>query len=452
MAKLAKKKQTAKGLRFEVVNPNAAGIDISPKEMQVCVPADRDGDCNRTFDVYTEDLHFIAEWLKACRIDTVAMESTGIYWLPIFRVLKEAGLDVILVNASDVKNFSGRKTDATDAEWLMMLHSYGLLKPCFQPENIARTMRNLVRHRDNLIRSASREVLHLQKAMEQMNLKLDNVFTDILGKSGQAIIKAILDGERDPKVLSSMADARCKKSREEIEKSLEATWDEEHLFTMQQSQQLYEFYQQLIHDCDQKIQEIADRYTATIDTGRAEILRSEKRDTKKNRIDFDIEQTAHDLWGVNVMRMPGMSRASLLRLVGELGSDFTEKFPDVQHFVSWANLVPNNKISGGVLLSSRVPKKKNPVGMIFRQCANTIRASKCPLGDYFRHMRAKGGHLQAMVATGKKLATIFYIMVARKQEYDESIYTNHHRTQVEHNLNYLRRKLERMEQELANCG
>ena len=452
MAKLAKKKQTAKGLRFEVVNPNSAGIDISPKEMQVCVPADRDGDCNRTFDVYTEDLHFIAEWLKACRIDTVAMESTGIYWLPIFRVLKEAGLDVILVNASDVKNFSGRKTDATDAEWLMMLHSYGLLKPCFQPENIARTMRNLVRHRDNLIRSASREVLHLQKAMEQMNLKLDNVFTDILGKSGQAIIKAILDGERDPKVLSAMADARCKKSREEIEKSLEATWDEEHLFEMKQSQELYDTYQRLKAECDKKIEEIANQYTATIDTPRAEILRSEKRDTKKNRIDFDIEKTAHDLWGVNVMRMPGMSRASLLRLVGELGSDFTEKFPDVHHFVSWANLVPNNKISGGALLSSRVPKKKNPVGMIFRQCANTIRATKTPLGDYFRHMKAKGGHLQAMVATGKKLATIFYTMIAQKQEYDESIYTNHHRTQMETKVSYLRKKLERMELELANCG
>lgn len=435
-----------------MVNPNSAGIDISPKEMQVCVPADRDGDCNRTFDVYTEDLHFIAEWLKACRIDTVAMESTGIYWLPIFRVLKEAGLDVILVNASDVKNFSGRKTDATDAEWLMMLHSYGLLKPCFQPENIARTMRNLVRHRDNLIRSASREVLHLQKAMEQMNLKLDNVFTDILGKSGQAIIKAILDGERDPKVLSAMADARCKKSREEIEKSLEATWDEEHLFEMKQSQELYDTYQRLMAECDKKIEEIANQYTATIDTPRAEILRSEKRDTKKNRIDFDIEKTAHDLWGVNVMRMPGMSRASLLRLVGELGSDFTEKFPDVHHFVSWANLVPNNKISGGALLSSRVPKKKNPVGMIFRQCANTIRATKTPLGDYFRHMKAKGGHLQAMVATGKKLATIFYTMIAQKQEYDESIYTNHHRTQMETKVSYLRKKLERMELELANCG
>ena len=401
MAKLAKKKQTSKGLRFEVVNPNAAGIDISPKEMQVCVPADRDGDCNRTFDVYTEDLHYIVEWLKACRIDTVAMESTGIYWLPIFRVLKDAGFDVILVNASDVKNYSGRKTDASDAEWLMMLHSYGLLKSCFQPENIARTMRNLIRHRDNLIRSASREVLHLQKAMEQMNLKLDNVFSDILGKSGQAIIKAIISGERDPKKLSALTDPRCKTSKEEIEKSLQATWDEEHLFEMKQSDSLYQTYQQLIAECDDKISEIATKYAAMVDAPKAELLRSEKYNIKKNQIGFDIEKAAFKLWGVNVMRIPGMSRASLLRLLGELGHDFTTKFADVSHFLSWANLVPNNRISGGALLSSKVPKKKNPVGIVFRQAANTLKAAKCPLGDYFRHIRAKGGHLQAMVAQAR---------------------------------------------------
>ena len=452
MAKLAKKKQTAKGLRFEVVNPNAAGIDISPKEMQVCVPADRDGDCNRTFDVYTEDLHFIAEWLKACRIDTVAMESTGIYWLPIFRVLKDAGFDVILVNASDVKNYSGRKTDASDAEWLMMLHSYGLLKPCFQPENIARTMRNLVRHRDNLIRSASREVLHLQKAMEQINLKLDNVFSDILGKSGQAIIKAILAGERDPKILSTLADPRCKKGKEEIEKSLQATWDEEHLFEMKQSDSLYQTYQQLIAECDSKINEIATQYAAAVDAPKAELLRSKKYNVKKNQIGFDVEKAAFELWGVNVMRMPGMSRSSLLRLLGELGADFTTKFPSVKHFVSWANLVPNNKISGGALLSSKVPKKKNPVGITFRQAANTLKAAKCPLGDYFRHMRAKGGHLQAMVATGKKLASIFYIMVQRKIEYNEDVYTNHRKLQLQNKVTYLQKRLERMELELANCG
>lgn len=452
MAKLATKRKTGKGLRLEVVNSNAAGIDISPKEMQVCVPVDRDENSNRKFGVYTEDLNNIVEWLKSCHIDTVAMESTGVYWLPIFRVLKDSGFDVILVNASDVKNYSGRKTDASDAEWLMMLHSYGLLKPCFQPENIARTMRSLIRHRDNLIHSATREVLHLQKAMEQMNLKLDNVFSDILGKSGQAIIKAILDGERDPKKLSALADSRCKTSKEEIEKSLQATWDEEHLFEMKQSDSLYQTYQQLIMECDTKINEIATRYAAMVDAPKVQLLRSEKRNAKKNFIGFDVEKAAYELWGVNVMRIPGMSRGSLMRLLGELGADFTNKFPTVKHFVSWANLVPNNKISGGALLSSKVPKKKNPVGIVFRQAANTLKAAKCPLGDYFRHMRAKGGYLQAMVATGKKLATIFYTMIQCKIEYDEDVYRKHRKTELQNKVLYLQKRLQRMELELVNCG
>ena len=452
MAKLATKRKTGKGLRLEVVNSNAAGIDISPKEMQVCVPVDRDENSNRKFGVYTEDLNNIVEWLKSCHIDTVAMESTGVYWLPIFRVLKDSGFDVILVNASDVKNYSGRKTDASDAEWLMMLHSYGLLKPCFQPENIARTMRSLIRHRDNLIHSATREVLHLQKAMEQMNLKLDNVFSDILGKSGQAIIKAILDGERDPKKLSALADSRCKTSKEEIEKSLQATWDEEHLFEMKQSDSLYQTYQQLIMECDTKINEIATRYAAMVDAPKVQLLRSEKRNAKKNLIGFDVEKAAYELWGVNVMRIPGMSRGSLMRLLGELGADFTDKFPTVKHFVSWANLVPNNKISGGALLSSKVPKKKNPVGIVFRQAANTLKAAKCPLGDYFRHMRAKGGYLQAMVATGKKLATIFYTMIQCKIEYDKDVYRKHRKTELQNKVLYLQKRLQRMELELVNCG
>jgi transposase len=380
------------------------------------------------------------------------MESTGVYWLPIFRVLKDSGFDVILVNASDVKNYSGRKTDASDAEWLMMLHSYGLLKPCFQPENIARTMRSLIRHRDNLIHSATREVLHLQKAMEQMNLKLDNVFSDILGKSGQAIIKAILDGERDPKKLSALADSRCRTSKDEIEKSLQATWDEEHLFEMKQSNSLYQTYQQLIMECDTKINEIATRYAAMVDAPKVQLLRSEKRNAKKNLIGFDVEKAAYELWGVNVMRIPGMSRGSLMRLLGELGADFTDKFPTVKHFVSWANLVPNNKISGGALLSSKVPKKKNPVGIVFRQAANTLKAAKCPLGDYFRHMRAKGGYLQAMVATGKKLATIFYTMIQCKVEYDEDVYRKHRKTELKNKVLYLQKRLQRMELELVNCG
>lgn len=455
MAKLAKKIKTAKGLKLKIVNPDAAGIDISPKELQVCVPDDRDEHNNRVFGVYTKDLHEISKWLKQCRITTVVMESTGVYWLPIFEVLKEDGFDVLLVNAKDAKNYSGKKTDEADAEWLMLLHQYGLLRPCYQPENLTRKIRNLVRHRDAMLKSCSREVLHVQKAMEQMNLKLDNVFSDILGKSGQAIIRAILKGERNPETLAELADRRCKKSREEIMLSLQATWDNDQLFIMQQSQDLYDYYQAQIAVCDAEIEKHVKVCTSAVkqsNPATKEIVRSEKIQSKKNKITMDIEGYAFDLWGVNIMNIPGMSASTTLRLVAELGENFVEKFADAKHFVSWANLVPNNKISGGKLLSSKVQKKKNPVGMIFRQCANSLYKSNEPMGDYFRHIKSRSGHVQAMVATGKKLATIFFTIVSTKTEYDSAVYSSHRKALLDRKIIKLRNCLERMEKEQAACS
>mgnify|MGYP001175054295 CR=1 FL=1 len=452
MAKVQKKRNITKDREFKVVNLNAAGIDISPKEMQVCVPSDRAKKSNQTFGAYTKDLHEISSWLKKCDIETVVMESTGIYWLPLFNVLKEDGFEVLLVNPKDVKNYAGRKTDEADAHWLMVLHTYGLVKPCFQPDNITRKIRNLTRHRDNLIKSCSREVLHLQKEMEQMNLKLDNAFSDILGKSGQAIIKSILAGERDPQVLARLADWRCKKSKEEIEQSLQATWDEDHLFIMKQSDELYHYYKDLIRRTEKEIEELVSRYTAIVDTQGAELIRSNKQKQLHNDVGFDIEQYAYKLWGVNVMCIPGMSKNALLRLVSELGADFVEKFRDTGHFSSWANLVPDNRISGGQLLSSKVPRRKNPVGQVFRQCANALWRSKTPLGDYFRHVKARSGHLQAMVATGKKLATIFFTIVQEKVEYDASVYSKHRKKQIDRNIERLQAKILRLENERASCG
>jgi len=436
-----------------VVNFNAAGVDVSPKELQVCVPSDRDEKCNRTFGVYTKDLHEISSWLKKCGIDTVVMESTGVYWLPLFRVLKADGFEVMLVNPKDAKNYAGKKTDEADAHWLMVLHTYGLLKPCFQPENITRQIRTLSRHRDNLIRSSSREVLHLQKEMEQMNLKIDNAFSDILGKSGQAIIKAILDGERDAEKLAALADHRCKKSKEEIMHSLEATWDEDHLFVMKQSQELYEYYKKKIDETEAEIERLVLQYTAQVDTGKVQKMeRSKKQKQLHNEVSFDIEQHAFELWGVNVMRMPAMSKNSLLRLVAELGADFTEKFPDARHFQSWANLVPDNKISGGQLLSSRVPKRKNPVGQVFRQCANALCRSKEPLGDRFRQIKSRSGHKQAMVAVGKTLAGILYTMVKEKKEYDATIYSKHRKQVLDRSIERLQAKILRLQNESALCA
>lgn len=420
MAKKAKKIHTKKGIELKIVNPDAAGIDIADSEMQVCVPEDRDGDNNRRFGSFTRDLNEICSWLKACNIKTVAMEATGIYWIPLYFKLKDSGIDVILVNAREVKNIAEKKTDEADAEWLMLLHTYGLLKASYQPENEARKIRNLTRHRNNILKALSREVLHMQKAMEQMNIKLSNVLSDIVGKSGLAIIVAIINGERNPTRLAQLADSRCKRSREDIALSLEGTWGEDHLFELKQAYDLYKYLQGQMIECDRMIEQLLKSYTALIDTDMVNFKESKKPICKKNAVAFNLEHYGYAIWGVNAMRIPGMSSGSLLQLIGELGHDFVEKFDTSAKFCKWCNLVPNNKISGGKLISSRVSKRKNPVGQVFRLCANTLKDAKNSLGIYFRRIRSRSGHMQAIIATAHKMARIFYTMVKNKSEYDET--------------------------------
>lgn len=420
MAKKAKKIHTKKGIELKIVNPDAAGIDIADSEMQVCVPEDRDGDNNRRFGSFTRDLNEICSWLKACNIKTVAMEATGIYWIPLYFKLKDSDIDVILVNAREVKNIAEKKTDEADAEWLMLLHTYGLLKASYQPENEARKIRNLTRHRNNILRALSKEVLHMQKAMEQMNIKLSNVLSDIVGKSGLAIIVAIINGERNPIRLAQLADSRCKRSREEIALSLEGTWGEDHLFELKQAYDLYKYLQGQMIECDRMIEQLLKSYTALIDTDMVNFKESKKPICKKNAVAFNLEHYGYSIWGVNAMRIPGMSSGSLLQLIGELGHDFVEKFDTPAKFCKWCNLVPNNKISGGKLISSRVSKRKNPVGQVFRLCANTLKDAKNSLGIYFRRIRSRSGHMQAIIATAHKMARIFYTMVKNKSEYDET--------------------------------
>lgn len=420
MAKKAKKIHTKKGIELKIVNPDAAGIDIADSEMQVCVPEDRDGDNNRRFGSFTRDLNEICSWLKACKIKTVAMEATGIYWIPLYFKLKDSGIDVILVNAREVKNIAEKKTDEADAEWLMLLHTYGLLKASYQPENEARKIRNLTRHRNNILKALSKEVLHMQKAMEQMNIKLSNVLSDIVGKSGLAIIVAIINGERNPIRLAQLADSRCKRSKEDIALSLEGTWGEDHLFELKQAYDLYKYLQGQMIECDRMIEQLLKSYTALIDTDMVNFKESKKPICKKNAVAFNLEHYGYAIWGVNAMRIPGMSSGSLLQLIGELGHDFVEKFDTPAKFCKWCNLVPNNKISGGKLISSRVSKRKNPVGQVFRLCANTLKDAKNSLGIYFRRIRSRSGHMQAIVATAHKMARIFYTMVKNKSEYDET--------------------------------
>ena len=455
-ASKAKKVKTSKGVRLEIVNPMAAGIDVSSTEMQVCVPEHCDGDNNRRFGTFTEDLRYISEWLKACGITTVAMEATGVYRVQLFMTLQSAGFDVIMVNAKAIKNIGEEKTDEVDAEWIMLLHSYGLLKASFQPDNQARRIRTLSRHRDNLLRSSSREVLHMQKAMELMNIKLANVISDILGKSGMEIINAIIDGERNPETLSLLADPRCKASKEIIQKSLEANWDEDLVFMLKQSYDLYLFYQQQMSDCDKQIAQIAKEYLAEIDVagvaGLKKLIRSNKKKSKKNAVTIDVEQIAFQMWHVNLMLIPGISYTAMLRLIGELGHDFTEKFESYKQFSRWCNLCPNNKISGGKLLSSKIPKRKNPVGLILRQAANSLKSSKTPLGFYFRRMQAKDGYLGAIVATANKLARIIYTLVKTKTEYNDSYNKITEEEILKKKLIIAQRALERIQNQLMKTA
>lgn len=433
------------GNKLAIVNPNAAGIDIADTEMQVCVPEDRDGENNRRFGSFTQDLNTIVDWLKDCRITTVAMEATGIYYLSLFLKLQDAGIDVLLANPQDVKNLSGRKTDAADAEWLMVLHRYGLLKPCYQPGNVARQIRNLTRQRSNLIRMAEKEVQYMQKAMEQMNIKLSTVISDITGLSGRKIITAILDGQRDTYALASLAESNCKASQEEIALSLEGTWDEDLLFMLKQSLDAYDFFLSQVSDCDTEIEKLLSLYGARIDSANAELVRCKRKKSRsKNAPKMDIENFAYQLWGVNVFEIPGLKDTAVMHLIGELGHDFIDKFESSEKFSSWCNLAPNNKISGGKILSSKIMKRKNPVGQIFRTAAAPLARDKGEMGNYYRRMKAKSGALQANVATAHKMAKIFYTMVKNKVAYDASKVGLNERELTERKIAKLERALTRL--------
>lgn len=433
------------GNKLAIVNPNAAGIDIADTEMQVCVPEDRDGENNRRFGSFTQDLNTIVDWLKDCRITTVAMEATGIYYLSLFLKLQDARIDVLLANPQDVKNLSGRKTDAADAEWLMVLHRYGLLKPCYQPGNVARQIRNLTRQRSNLIRMAEKEVQYMQKAMEQMNIKLSTVISDITGLSGRKIITAILDGQRDTYALASLAESNCKASQEEIALSLEGTWDEDLLFMLKQSLDAYDFFLSQVSDCDTEIEKLLSLYGARIDSANAELVRCKRKKSRsKNAPKMDIENFAYQLWGVNVFEIPGLKDTAVMHLIGELGHDFIDKFESAEKFSSWCNLAPNNKISGGKILSSKIMKRKNPVGQIFRTAAAPLARDKGEMGNYYRRMKAKSGALQANVATAHKMAKIFYTMVKNKVAYDASKVGLNERELTERKIAKLERALTRL--------
>ena len=406
--------KTKKEMKIGMVNPDAAGIDIGSSYHYAAVPADRSETPVRRFGSFTRDLHELAKWLKQCHIKTVAMESTGIYWLQLFLILEEYGFEVFLVNAQHVKNVTGRKTDVLDCQWIQQLHSYGLLSASFQPEDMIRTLRGYMRHRKNLTQAYSTQILHMQKAFEQLNIKLHNVITDITGKSGQLIIRAILAGERDPEKLALLALGKVKATKENIILSLEANWKEGPLFELRQSYELYLIYKQKISECDTQIQEHMGRLVTPEDIERYQDI--PRKVYSKNRLNFNASPYLKDIAGIDLTEIFGISELSAMEIVSEVGL-YMGKWPTDKHFISWLNLSPNNRISGGKPLRNKRKRSKNRAGQAFRMAAYALQRSDHYLGSFYRRMKAKGGPLYATKATARKLAVIYYHMISKQTEF-----------------------------------
>jgi len=421
MSKETKNKtKRASSLSLPVVNPDAAGIDVSATMHMVAVPAGRDTGQVKQFGAFTEDLHAIARWLQTCNVSTVAMESTGVYWKQLYLVLMEYGFKVSLVNARHVKNVTGRKTDMDDAQWIQKLHSCGLLNSCFLPDDMTESLRSLVRHRKSLLEDSSKYVLRMQKSLELMNIKVQGVLSDVMGKTGSAIIKAIIDGHREPEYFLQFVDARVKADRATIVKSLTGNWRDDQLFLLEENYALYQLLKQRVDNCDRKIESFLQLQAAPNIDGIIEVAEpaTKKKKKSKNEPSFDVSSYLLRIHQVDVTSIYGISNATALQILSETGPDLS-KWETDKHFISWLNLCPNNKITGGKLISSSVMKKKaGNATQAFRSAANTIQKSDHWLGDYFRRMKSKGGNKYAIIATARKLAIIYYNMVRFKKDFE----------------------------------
>ena len=380
----------------------------------------------REFSTFTDDLHRMADWLIACGITTVAMESTGIYWIPVFEILESAGLDVKLVNARHVKNVPGRKSDVLDCQWLQQLHTYGLLEGAFRPTEQVCSLRAYVRQRMNLVRYASSHIQHMQKALAQMNLLLANVVSDITGTTGMRIIKAILDGERDPRILAGMRDRRCKNNEETIARSLHGNFRPEHLFSLKQAVDLYTFYQGQIAECDQQILS----QLATFDAV------SDPNDDPQAKPPSSVNDALQRMSGVDLTRIDGIDTNSALKIIAEVGVDMS-RWKSAKHFSSWLGLCPGTKVSGGKILSGKTKQAANRAAATLRMAAFTLFRSKSALGAYLRRQRSRLGAPKAITATAHKLARLVYSMLKHGSAYvdaGQDYYEERYRSRIIKNL------------------
>jgi transposase len=391
------------------INFDAAGIDIGSEFHYVAVPEDRADESIRKFGCYTADIEGMAKWLKECGIKTVAMESTGVYWIPVFQILEANGFEVLLVNARHIKNVPGRKTDVVDSRWIQQLHTYGLLSGSYQPEPVIRKLRTYLRHRESLIRSRGTHIQRMQKCMIQMNIQLHKVISDITGFTGMRIIRSILDGERDPLKLAQLKNSRIKNSADMIAKSLEGNYQEEQLFCLRQEVEQYEYISRKIQECEEMIEKTIDEMNGGMDDNSGKDEKNKKK-TMKAKL--------HAVCKVDLTEIDGLDVNNIETIISEVGVDMNKWSTD-KHFGSWLGLAPNNKISGGRILSSKSKKIVNRASTAFRLAAYSAGRSDSSIGAFYRRLRSRMGAPKAITATAYKIARLFYMCMKTGRSYKD---------------------------------
>src|SRR5579859_476745 len=430
-----------------IVYPNAAGLDIGSCEIYACVPQDRAEENVKVFGTFTIDLNALADWLAAHHVDTVAMESTGVYWIPAFEVLEGRGFKVYLVNAWKMKGVPGHKSDVQDCQWIQKLHSVGLLTNSFRPDAEMCALRAYVRHRTDLLQHRASHIQHMQKALVQMNIQLPQVISDITGETGIAIVRAIVAGERDGVKLAQLRDYRCKSSEETIAKSLVGTWKDEHLFALKQSLAFYDFYTQQIANCDAQIQQkysaIKPRWKPSSDNPVAPIPKLRRKQQAKNSPPVGVEDEIIRITGVDISAVIGIGSNLAQTILSEIGTDMS-KWPNEKHFTSWLGVAPHNDISGGKVLRSRTLPTNNRAGQAFRQAAIAVRNSSSAFGAFYRRKKSQGGPLHAQVATANKIARTVYHMLKYHVQYEDLGAEEFERRHRERDIKTLRKKAARL--------
>lgn len=439
--------------QMATANPDAAGADIGAREIYVCVPEHADPEQPvRRFETFTADLHKLADWLVECKIRTLAMESTGLYWLPLYQILEDRGIEVCLVNARHVKHVPGRKSDVKDCQWLQFLHSVGLLRGSFRPAQEICAVRSLNRHRQSLLEQAADQVRHMHKALDQMNLQIHHVLSDLTGATGLAIVEAIVAGERDPAKLAGLRRTQVKSPEQTLRKSLEGDWRPEHLLVLRLAWQSWQHIQSQLEELDRHLQQAVEAMEGRLEAQEAQDLCHQSRcrmGANAPKAAKTLREEYCRILGVDLTTIPAISVITVQAFLTEIGPDLS-RFPSVKHFISWLGLCPGTKISGGKVLDARSRKGKPRFALLLRQAAQSLHRSQSALGACYRRLRARLGAPQALTAMAHKLARIIYTLITRQCSYDESLFADTEKLHAHRQFQRLQRQAQKLGYSLVN--